>query len=164
LVIPVPESYVRYIHIGDQVDVHVPSLNRTFPGKVARFSVDVREDTRTMHTEVDVPNPERVLMPGLYAEAELGLDQKDDVPTVPLQALAHQGNKTTVLVVNSRGEVEDRTVQVGLQTTSDAEIVSGLHPGEQVVVTDRSGVKPGQKVHPQAVAVMEYQDPNALAK
>jgi len=53
---------------------------------------------------------------------------------------------------------------VGLQTTSDAEIVSGLHPGEQVVVTDRSGVKPGQKVHPQAVAVMEYQDPNALAK
>ncbi len=164
LVIPVPESYVRYIHIGDQVDVHVPSLNRTFPGKVARFSVDVREDTRTMHTEVDVPNPERVLMPGLYAEAELGLDQKDDVPTVPLQALTHQGNKTTVLVVNSRGEVEDRTVQVGLQTTSDAEIVSGLHPGEQVVVTDRSGVKPGQKVHPQAVAVMEYQDPNALAK
>jgi membrane fusion protein (multidrug efflux system) len=117
-----------------------------------------------MHTEVDVPNPERVLMPGLYAEAELGLDQKDDVPTVPLQALTHQGNKTTVLVVNSRGEVEDRTVQVGLQTTSDAEIVSGLHPGEQVVVTDRSGVKPGQKVHPQAVAVMEYEDPNALAK
>ncbi len=79
LVIPVPESYVRYIHVGDQVDVHVPSLNRTFPGKVARFSVDVREDTRTMHTEVDVPNPQRVLLPGLYADAELALDQKDDV-------------------------------------------------------------------------------------
>jgi len=59
LVIPVPESYVRYIRVGDHVDVRVPSLNRTFPGKVARFSVDVREDTRTMHTEVDVPNPGR---------------------------------------------------------------------------------------------------------
>ncbi|MGB6802081.1 MAG: efflux RND transporter periplasmic adaptor subunit, partial [Candidatus Sulfotelmatobacter sp.] len=46
LVIPVPESYVRYIRIGDHVDVRVPSLDRTFPGKVARFSVDVREDTR----------------------------------------------------------------------------------------------------------------------
>src|SRR5580693_1893326 len=80
LVIPVPESYVRYIRIGDPVNVHVPSLNRTFPGKVARFSVDVRADTRTMHTEVDVPNPERLLMPGLYAEAEVGLDQKDNVP------------------------------------------------------------------------------------
>ena len=76
LVIPVPESYVRYIHIGDPVSVMVPSLNRTFPGKVARFSVDVKEDTRTMHTEVDVPNPQRVLLPGLYAEATITLEQK----------------------------------------------------------------------------------------
>jgi len=161
LVIPIPESYVRYIRIGDPVSVHVPSLNRTFPGKVARFSVDVRADTRTMHTEVDVPNPERLLMPGLYAEAEVGLDQKDNVPTVPLQALANEGNKTTVLAVNRNGEVELRTVQVGLQTTSDAEILSGLNEGEQVVVSDRSGLKPGQKVHPQAMAVMQYQEQNA---
>src|SRR5581483_8183384 len=49
LVIPVPESYVRYIRIGDPVQVTVTSLNRAFPGKVARFSVDVKEDTRTMH-------------------------------------------------------------------------------------------------------------------
>src|SRR5580700_8253659 len=161
LVIPIPESYVRYIRIGDPVSVHVPSLNRTFPGKVARFSVDVTADPRTMHTEVDVPNSERVLMPGLYAEAEVGLDQKDNVPTVPLQALAHEGDKATVLVVNRNGEVEARTVQVGLQTTSDAEILSGLNEGEQVVVSDRSGLKPGQKVHPQATAVMQYQEQNA---
>jgi RND family efflux transporter MFP subunit len=161
LVIPVPESYVRYIHVGDQVDVHVPSLNRTFPGKVARFSVDVREDTRTMHTEVDVPNPQRVLMPGLYAEAGVGLDEKENVPTVPLQALTHEGNKTTVFVVNPNCGIEDRAVQVGLQTTTDAEIISGLNEGEQVVVSDRSGLKPGQKVHPQAMAVMQYQEQNA---
>ena len=161
LVIPIPESYVRYIRIGDPVNVHVPSLNRTFPGKVARFSVDVRADTRTMHTEVDVPNPERVLMPGLYAEAEVGLDQKENVPTVPLQAVSHQGNKTTVFVVNRDGEVEDRTVELGLQTTTDAEVLSGLSEGEQVVVSDRSGLKPGQKVHPQAMSVMQYQEQNA---
>jgi len=161
LVIPIPESYVRYIRIGDPVNVHVPSLNRTFPGKVARFSVDVRADTRTMHTEVDVPNPERVMMPGLYAEAEVGLDQKDNVPTVPLQAVSHQGNKTTVFVVNRDGEVEDRTVELGLQTTTDAEVLSGLSEGEQVVVSDRSGLKPGQKVHPQAMSVMQYQEQNA---
>src|SRR5579872_7596062 len=65
LVIPVPESYVQYIHVGDPVAVSVPSLNRTFPGKVARFSVDVREDTRTMHTEVDVANTKDLLLPGL---------------------------------------------------------------------------------------------------
>src|SRR6202140_1949177 len=96
LVIPVPESYVQYIHIGDRVNVHVPSLNRTLPGKVARFSVDVREDTRTMHTEVDVANPQHVLLPGLYADAELALEHKQDVPTVPLQALNHKGEKISV--------------------------------------------------------------------
>lgn len=161
LVIPIPESYVRYIRIGDPVNVRVPSLNRTFPGKVARFSVDVRADTRTMHTEVDVPNPERVLMPGLYAEAEVGLDEKANVPTVPLQAVNHQGNKTSVFVVNRDGEVEERTVELGLQTTTDAEVLSGLSEGEQVVVSDRSGLKPGQKVHPQAMSVMQYQEQNA---
>jgi RND family efflux transporter MFP subunit len=161
LVIPIPESYVRYIRVGDPVNVHVPSLNRTFPGKVARFSVDVRADTRTMHTEVDVPNPERVMMPGLYAEAEVGLDQKDNVPTVPLQAVSHQGNKTSVFVVNRDGELEERTVELGLQTTTDAEVLSGLSEGEQVVVSDRSGLKPSQKVHPQAMSVMQYQEQNA---
>ncbi|MGA9981086.1 MAG: efflux RND transporter periplasmic adaptor subunit [Candidatus Sulfotelmatobacter sp.] len=161
LVIPVPESYVRYIHVGDHVDVHVPSLNRTFPGKVARFSVDVREDTRTMHTEVDVPNPERVLLPGLYADAELVLDRKEDVPTVPVQALNHEADKTTVYVVNGNGELEDRSVQLGLQTASDAEIVSGVKEGELIVISDRGGLKAGQKVHPQAVTVMNYHEDNA---
>ncbi|MFY9682131.1 MAG: efflux RND transporter periplasmic adaptor subunit [Candidatus Sulfotelmatobacter sp.] len=161
LVIPVPESYVRYIHVGDHVDVRVPSLNRTFPGKVARFSVDVREDTRTMHTEVDVENPQRVLLPGLYADADLSLDRKDDVPTVPVQALNHERDKTTVFVVNRNDELDDRTVQLGLQTANDAEIVSGLNEGDQVVVSDRSGLKTGQKVHPQAVAVMQYHEGSA---
>jgi RND family efflux transporter MFP subunit len=158
LVIPVPESYVRYIHIGDHVDVHVPSLNRTFPGKVARFSVDVREDTRTMHTEVDVSNPQRVLLPGLYAEAELNLEQEHDVPTIPIQALNHEGEKTTVLLVDGNGVLQDRAVQVGLETASDVEISSGLSPGEQVVVSDRSGLKAGEKVHPQEVPMMHYHE------
>jgi len=120
--------------------------------------VDVREDTRTMHTEVDVPNPERVLMPGLYAEANLMLDQKDDVPTVPVQAINHEGNKTTVFVVNANGTLENRPVQIGLETASDAEIISGLNSGEQIVVSDRSGLKAGQKVRPQPMTVMQYQE------
>ena len=160
LVIPVPESYVRFIKDGDPVAVRVPSLNRTFPGKVARFSVDVREDTRTMHTEVDVRNPQHVLVPGLYAEADLTLEHREDIPSVPLQAVSHEGNKTTVLVVNPSGELEDRPVTLGLQTSSDAEVVAGLQEGEQVVVSDRSGLKAGEKVTPKLVQVMHYEDSN----
>jgi RND family efflux transporter MFP subunit len=158
LVIPIPESYVRYIRVGEPVSVRVPSLNRTFPGKVARFSEDVRQDTRTMHTEVDVLNPQRVLVPGLYAEADVGLEHRDDIPVVPLQSINHEGDKTTVFLVNSSGEVEDRPVMLGIQTSVDAEVVSGLNAGEMVVVSDRSGLKPGQKVHAQVVQVMRYQE------
>ena len=158
LVIPVPESYVPYIHVGQTVDVRVPSLNRTFPGKIARFSVDVNESTRTMHTEVDIRNPQRVLVPGLYAEADLLLDKKADVPAVPLLAINHEGNKTTVYVVKKDNTIEDREVSLGLQTASDAEVVSGLAPGDEVVVSDRSGLKAGQRVQPKEVQLMTYQE------
>ena len=158
LVIPVPESYVQFIRVGDPVDVHVPSLNRTFPGKVARFSVDVQHATRTMHTEVDVRNYDHVLVPGLYAEADVVLEHKEDVPTVPLQALNHEGDKTTVFVVNSKREVEERPVKLGIQTANDAEVVAGLHGGEMVVVSDRAGLRPGEKVVPQVIETMQYHE------
>ena len=160
LVIPVPESYVPYIRVGDPVEVRLPSLNRTFPGKVARFSVDVREDTRTMHTEVDVRNHDHVLVPGLYAEADLVLEHKEDIPTIPLQAVNHAGDKTTVFVVTGDNQLEDRPVRLGIQTANDAEIVAGLHEGEMVVMSDRAGLKPGEKVSPQMVQVMQYHENN----
>ena len=158
LVIPVPESYVRYIRVGDPVEVRVPSLDQIFPGKVARFSVDVKESTRTMHTEVDVPNPQRLLLPGMYAEADLTLQQTGNVPTIPLQAVNHEGEKTTVFLVQGDGQVADQPVTLGLQTASDAEVISGLSEGERVVVSDRSGLKPGKKVHPQVVQMVQYQE------
>jgi len=159
LVIPVPEAYVRYIRIGDPVTVNVPSLDHSFPGRVARFSVDVREDTRTMHTEVDVPNPQHVLMPGLYADAILALERRQDALVVPVQALNHEAsNQTTVFLVNDRGELEDRPVQLGITTANDAEVVSGLKEGDKVVVSDRSGLKSGQKVQAQFVQTMQYHE------
>jgi RND family efflux transporter MFP subunit len=158
LVIPVPESYVHFIRVGDPVNVRVPSLNRTFPGKVARFSVDVNSATRTMHTEVDVRNPNHALVPGLYAEADLTLEHREDIPTIPLQAVNHEGEKNTVFVVTRNSEIEDRPITLGLQTASDAEVVSGLAEGEQVVVSDRSGLKPGETVRATVVQMMQYQE------
>jgi RND family efflux transporter MFP subunit len=87
LVIPVPESSVKFVRLGSPVQVRVPSLDKVVSGRVARFSVDVSKDTRTMHTEVDVPNPTRTLMPGMYAEATLTLEDRNDAVAVPLAAL-----------------------------------------------------------------------------
>ncbi len=156
LVIPVPETYVRFVHIGDPVDVTVPALERKLPGRVARFSVDVKEDTRTMHTEVDVPNTNRILMPGMYAEAIIRLERKPDALFVPLQAVNHAGDQASVFVITPANKVEDRNITLGLQTDSDSEIVSGLQAGEMIAVSDRSGLKAGQVVQPQVVDVMRY--------
>lgn len=156
LVIPVPESYVRYIKIGDPVKVRVPSLDRDFPGKVTRFSVDVGAATRTMHTEVDVPNPRGVLIPGVYAEATLTLDRKGNALVVPLQAVNQGSNRADVLVVDQADKIEDRQITLGIQTENDAEVLSGLHEGEQVVISDRSELRAGEAVIPKVTEAGPY--------
>lgn len=157
LVIPVPESYVRYIRVGDPVKVTVPALNRVYPGKVTRFSVDVKEDTRTMHTEVDIPNTDRKLIPGLYAQAVLTLEQRDKAIAAPLQAVSQEDNQATVYVVDASNKIEVRKVTLGIQTANDAEVLAGLKEGEMVVVSDRSSLKAGQEVHPSVVGLVQYQ-------
>jgi len=158
LVIPVPESDVSYIRVGDTVEVRVPSLKRVVPGKVARFSVDVREDTRTMHTEVDVPNPDRVLIPGVYAEATLTLERKSNVYVLPLQAVTVIGSRGSIDIVNSADEIESRQVTLGMRTPAEVEIASGVQEGEEVVTSDRSQLKVGQKVKPQFVEGADNQE------
>jgi RND family efflux transporter MFP subunit len=157
LVIPVPETYVRYIKVGDQVNVRVPALDRNFPGTVARFSVDVTDATRTMHTEVDVPNPEGVLIPGVYAEATLTLDRKGDALVVPVQAVNNEGDHASVLVVDRDNRIQNCQVTLGIQTDTDAEVLSGLAGGERIVISDRSGLRAGELVHPKVTDVVRYQ-------
>lgn len=157
LVIPVPESYVRYIHVGDPVAVHVSSLDRNFPGTVTRFSTDVNQSTRTMHTEVNVPNPKGVLMPGLYADATITLEKKNDALSVPLQAVNEGTNGATVDVVTPENRIEVRPVQLGLESADWAQVVSGLNGGEKVVVSDRSALKQGNPVTPHPAEMSEYQ-------
>jgi RND family efflux transporter MFP subunit len=161
LVIPVPEAYVKFIKVGDPVQVRVPSLSKTLLGKVTRFSVDVASETRTMHTEVDVQNPSRTLMPGLYAEATLTLDRRENALVVPLQAVNRKGNEASVLLVTANNLLVRRPITLGLETAGDAEVLSGLNQGDRVVVSDRSGLKAGAEVRPQTVDVLQYDGENS---
>ncbi len=151
LVLPVPETVVPSIHIGEPVEVRVPSLNRSFQGKVARFSDRVQFSTRTMETEVDVANPSLVLIPGMYAEAHLTLEKKTQVLAVPVQAIAGHESNPAVLVVNADKRLEERAVKRGLETAGRVEILAGLHESEMVVVGSRSQLKAGQQVEPKVV-------------
>lgn len=151
--IPVPESSVPLVHLGMPAEVQVPSLQRTFAGKVARFSDQVAFDTRTMYTEIDVPNPSGVLVPGMYAYATLTLDQRPSALAVPIEALTRGANATTVTVVDAQHRAVTRTVTLGLETPNAVEVLSGLQAGEDVVVSGASLLRPGQIVQPKLVTL-----------
>jgi len=151
LILPVPESAVPTVHIGQRVEVNVPTLHRTFPGTVARFADKLSLATRTMDTEVDVPNPNLLLIPGMYAEVNLTLRQADGVLTVPVTAVdidstnaAH--GKVMVIAANSR--VEPREIQLGMETANRVEVRAGLNDGDLVVLSGRETLLPGQEVKP----------------
>lgn len=156
LAIPVPESDVKFIHIGDPVEVRVPSLGQTFQGKIARFSVDVSGSTRTMHTEVDIPNINGKLVPGDYAEADIMLANNPTALAVPMQAVDRQGDQAFVMAIGPDNRIETRPVVLGVQTPDYAAITSGLAAGEQVIISDRSSLKAGQTVNPKPLQAVPY--------
>jgi RND family efflux transporter MFP subunit len=159
LILPVPESAVPTVHIGQQVEVRVPTLNRTFPGKVARFAGKLALSTRTMDTEVDVPNPTLVLFPGMYAEVNLTLDRRNKVLAIPLTAVdLDNGSAQTaptgqVMVVTPNNRVERRRVTLGIETANHVEVRSGLNEGDSVVLSGRASLQAGQEVRPKLTAM-----------
>lgn len=153
--LPVPEDAVRYIHQGDPVQVRVDAVGRTFTGKVTRFTRDISADTRTMETEVDVPNQNLTLTPGMYANATLQLEQHNNVLTIPVQAIVQDGDQTRVLVLDARNRVQFRPVQLGIQNATRAEVDSGLKAGDLVITGGQSRYQQGEKVQPEMAQPVE---------
>lgn len=152
LVIPVPESAVPDIHIGQNIAVDVSALGRTFNGKIARFSDQIDLQTRTMHTEVQVPNPKFELVPGMYASVQIPLHAALNVLSVPIQAVQPSGaGKGSVMIVNSQNMIEKRDVTLGLQMATEVEILSGLQENELVVFGTQTQYRPGELVAPKLV-------------
>ncbi len=152
LTLPVPESAVPMIRLGTTVVVHVQALNRDFEGKVARFADAVNEETRTMHTEVDVQNGDGTIVEGMYAEVKLTLAKKDNALAVPIQAVNRNGSETTVLIVNPQNRIEQRDVHLGMEGANEVEVVSGLAEKDRVVISSRSDFRPGDRVNPKVIA------------
>jgi RND family efflux transporter MFP subunit len=153
---PVSVDYVSGIHLGATAEVSVGSLdNRTFEGKIARFSGKVDDSTRTMIVEMEVPNPTLELVPGMYAKVEVKVDQRDHVLAIPVEAVASGGK--SVLVVDKASKVEERPVKFGIETASMYEVVSGLNEGDLVMLGNAAQVTPGQKVEPRITTPLARQ-------
>jgi RND family efflux transporter MFP subunit len=148
LILPVPVSDVAGVRDGQPVDVNVISLGRTLKGKVTRYADSVQLATRTMDTEVDVPNPDGSLVPGMYAEVHLHLAARPNVLSVPLDAVDGIGTSTEQAYVVRDGVVHLANVTTGLETATRIEILSGIKPGDKVIVGRHTGLSDSEKVAP----------------
>jgi RND family efflux transporter MFP subunit len=146
--VPVPEDDVKYVNEGDPVDVRVDSIGRSFTGKVVRFTRNVSFETRTMETEVDVENRNLSITPGMYANALLQLAVAKNVVTIPVDSLVLKGQKQIVYVLDSSNHVHIRTVQVGIEGQKLAQIVSGVQPGDRVILGGQEKYREGEVVSP----------------
>jgi RND family efflux transporter MFP subunit len=146
--IPVPESLASKIRMGDIADVHVQATGEHFIGKVARFTDSLDPSTRTMQVEVDVPNPDYHLQPGMYANVRLDADTILNALTIPIEAVRRSDNSASVLVVDGHNRVESRDVKLGIDSTNRVQILSGLSLGEQVIVGNLGAYQAGELVRP----------------
>jgi RND family efflux transporter MFP subunit len=147
--VPVPEDAVKYVHVGDTLQVRVDAINRSFTGKIVRFTRNVNFETRTMETEVDVDNKNLSIAPGMYANTALQLGIAHNVVTVPVEALVlNAQQQQTAYVLDSNNRIHIRNVQTGVEGSKLAEIVSGLSPGDRVVIGGQEKYQEGQEVKP----------------
>jgi len=140
--------------LGSIVQVHVTAMNQDFEGRVARFADALNDETRTMHTEIDVKNADGALKEGMYAEAKVILKQHKDVLTVPIQSLERNSSGASVLIIDAQGRVEKRQVKLGVESSDRVEVVAGLSDNDRVIVGNRSEFREGEKVQPKVVNEM----------
>ncbi len=146
--IPVPESLAASVHDGESADIRVKATDEHFSGKIVRSTDSLDRSTRTMQVEVDVPNQDYKLTPGMYADVSLRIQNDPNALTLPLQAINRGEDKTLVLLVNSQNVVEEREIHTGIEGSDRIQILSGLNEGDRVIVGSLSKYRPGQPVDP----------------
>jgi len=148
-----PQSSAEDVHVGQMATLATPELpERKFSGAVTRTANALDPASRTLLVEVQVPNPEGKLLPGMYVEVDLHVPRKDPPVVLPSNTLSVRPEGTMVAVLDSSNAVHFQRVTVGRDFGSQIEILSGLSIGQQVIANPNDSVQEGVKVHPTSVS------------
>jgi RND family efflux transporter MFP subunit len=156
--LPVPETLAPFVRAGDTASIYVQALGKTFPGKVTRNTGSLDPSTRTMQVEIDVPNADGKLSPGMYADVSLNVQRSGDALAVPVQAVDHSSSQPFVMLVDSNNTVEKRAVRVGIAGANRVEILTGLNAGDKVIIANLATFHPGQAVTPKLSAMSDVKN------
>lgn len=143
----VPESEVPFVQVGDAVTLTVDAMpGKEFEGEVTRFARVLDPATRTMKTEIVMPNPDWMLRPGMYGRATLSLDERSGAVSIPAEALRVDGAGTFVYSVVD-GRVKRVNVEAAIADGAVVEITSGLSGNELIVVAAKGPITDGSPVN-----------------
>lgn len=145
----VPQDQAFGLGPGVDAVIKIPEIpNRTFPGKVTRIADALQPGSRTLLTEIDVPNPDGALSSGVYCTVELRIPRKSPSIIVPADAIIFNADGVQVAVAKD-GVVDLRKVVVGRDLGKEVEIKDGVTPGEQVILNPPVQLTEGSKVQAQ---------------
>ncbi len=147
--VDIPELEASLVNSGEGADsaiVHVQALGgREFEAKVTRTSWALDPSNRSLRTEIDIPNPDGVLRPGMYATVTILLEKRKDAIALPITAIIRNGSGTFCCSVES-GKIERRPINLGLRFGDEVEVLSGLDMGTVVVLARAESLVQGQSV------------------
>jgi RND family efflux transporter MFP subunit len=142
----VPEPEVPFITNGVPAKVMLDELpRRAFKGSVTRFAHALDPATKTMLTEIEIPNPDGQLRPGAYASVQLELERNHNALLIPVQALLVEKAGTSVFSI-AEGKAKKTPVQVGFNDGTNAEISGGVGEGDAVILLGKQTLADGQPV------------------
>ena len=134
--------------LGPGVDavIRVPEIpDRTFPGKVTRIATALQPGSRTLLTEIDVPNPDWALRPGIYCTVELFIPRKTPSMIIPADAVVFDQNGLHVALVQN-GSVHLQKITIARDFGKEVEVHDGVKPGDQVILNPMVNLAEGDKV------------------
>ncbi|HYZ72301.1 MAG TPA: efflux RND transporter periplasmic adaptor subunit [Chthoniobacterales bacterium] len=143
----VPQAFAHLVKTGDEGDLTLPELpGRTFPAHVTNAAGAIDPISRSLQTELQIPNETGELLPGAYADVSLRLNGDRGLVTIPSNAWLFQKDGATVGVVNPDGKVEIRKVTIQRDLGDKLEVSQGLSDSDQVIVNPSDGLANGMKV------------------
>ena len=144
--VDVPETEVPFVQRGDSALIQVPALpSYSFEARITRFSGALSPATRTMRTEIDIPNQGNILKPGMYGEVTLILEEHSQAITLPAGAVHTEGDKRFAYSVVA-GRLRKIEIETGFDDGIIVEITEGLEGHETVVLASRGSVVEGMEV------------------
>src|SRR5437868_13685383 len=147
----VPERFARDLKPGQEVSFRVAAIaGRDFTGQVDFVDPVVQLPGRTILVKARVPNPARLLQPGMFIEAHLVTAVRPKAIVIPEEAVVPAEGANAVRVV-VEGKVDRRQVELGVRTPGFVEVTKGVNAGEQVVVGGLELLAPGAPVIPRVV-------------